>query len=462
MNIGLYVVAALLSADPWATARANPQRSGCGDGSTVPAAVRVVWVYRSQDHFVAPLVPTEKHLIATGLGAFNVARIVALPLDGKPEPAWVKTTPALKLPVVSAPASGAGLLVFGDGMHQTDGAILHAIRPDDGLPFWQRPVPGTLVHLEGTPTLSREHAWIGGGAAGVICVNLTKATLDGQPRDLPAIRAAIDAKWKQLLARYESEKKTDPDFAVPPSEDQLPKAEPLPLWQQGAGRWHVDAPVNVVGDRVLVASAFLDKERVGDRALHCLDASDGSPRWRQPLAINPWGGPSVAGDVVVVAGSSIGYDPQRLKGAKGDIAAFDLATGRPLWRKDVTGGILGSVALAEGRAVACATDGRVRAFDLATGERRWIYDAQAPLFAAPAVSAGVVVAADLAGRVHAVDLKSGRAIWTFDLGRDPAVAAPGMVYGGPIVHGGRIYLATCNLDGPHARKPTVVVCLGGK
>jgi outer membrane protein assembly factor BamB len=42
------------------------------------------------------------------------------------------------------------------------------------------------------------------------------------------------------------------------------------------------------------------------------------------------------------------------------------------------------------------------------------------------------------------------------------VKAPGMIYGGPVLHGGRLFVATCNLDGPNAGKPTVVVCIGDK
>ena len=43
-----------------------------------------------------------------------------------------------------------------------------------------------------------------------------------------------------------------------------------------------------------------------------------------------------------------------------------------------------------------------------------------------------------------------------------AVIRPGMVYGGPVVHRGRLYLATCNLAGEFANKPTAVVCIGEK
>src|SRR5262249_38430633 len=155
------------------------------------------------------------------------------------------------------------------------------------------------------------------------------------------------------------------DFAVPPNDDQLPKPAPRRIWQQGQGKWHVDAPVCVAGNRVLVASAFLDKERVGDRALYCLDGATGAVRWRASLPIKPWGGPAVSGNTVIVSGSSIGYDLKVLNVAKGDVAAFDLETGKARWRKELPGGVLSCVALAGNLAIATATDGNVRAFDLA-------------------------------------------------------------------------------------------------
>jgi outer membrane protein assembly factor BamB len=143
------------------------------------------------------------------------------------------------------------------------------------------------------------------------------------------------------------------------------------------------------------------------------------------------------------------------------VAALDLASGREKWRKEVPAGVVSCVALTADQAVATATDGKVRAFDLQTGERRWIYDARAPFFAPPAVAGDLVYAGDLRGVVHAVDALSGAARWTLDLGAEP-VKAPGMIYGGPAVHGGRLYVATCNLEGPFAGKPTAVACIGDK
>lgn len=460
----LLAASAAPAVEPWATFRGNPQRTGNTDGKPGPATPSVLWVYKSQDHFVASPVPAGENMIFSALGAFNRPVMIALPTKPKSvvEPVWTRSAPLLKLPTVSSPALADGMLIFGDGMHQTDGAVLYSLPAGGGFPFWQLSVPGTLVHLEGSPAVSNKRVFIGGGAAGVLCVQADKASIDGKEYDAAGVAKLQADKWKELEAKYLEDKKKDPDFAMAPSEDQLHKATPKVVWQKGKEKWHVDAPVNVVGDKVIVASAFLDKEKVGDRAVFCLKADTGEEVWRAALGVNPWGGPSVEGDTVVVTGSSIPYDPKLLKGAKGEVAAFDLAKGTPKWKKEVPGGVLGCAAIANGLAVFSCTDGKVRAFALKDGERRVLYDAKTPLFAPPAVVGDVAYAADLKGVVHAIDLKSGAAKWVLDLGADAATKAPGMVYGGIAVQDGKLFLATCNLDGPAARQPTVVVCIGAK
>jgi outer membrane protein assembly factor BamB len=120
------------------------------------------------------------------------------------------------------------------------------------------------------------------------------------------------------------------------------------------------------------------------------------------------------------------------------------------------------VALTKESALATATDGRVRAYDLKDGRLRWFYNAGAGLFAPVAVAGDTAYAADLKGVVHALNARTGAKRWVLDLGRDPAVQAPGMVYAGPVLHGGRLYVATCNLAGEFVNRPTAVVCIGEK
>src|SRR5262249_30885403 len=296
-----YVVSFTHGAEPWATYRGNPERTGCTDGKAGPAAPKVLWALPSQDHFIAAPVPSADRVFVSGLGAFNASTFRALATDPKAagRVAWSKPAPFLRLPTVSSPAVVDGKLVFGDGMHQTDGATLHCLRADNGLPLWQLAVPGTLVHLEGSPTVEKGRVYLGGGAAGVLCVDMNRVTLDGKEMDLPAIQKILGAKWAELVKKYEEDVKKDPDFAVKPTDAQLPKPSPVKLWEQGKEKWHVDAPVAVAGDLVLAASAYLDHEKVGDRALFGLDAKTGDVKWRTPLALNPWGGPTVSGDAVI-------------------------------------------------------------------------------------------------------------------------------------------------------------------
>lgn len=463
-SVSLCLCGSIFAAEPWATYRGNPARTGHTDGQPGPAAPAVAWVVKSQDHFVASPVPLGETVYVAGLGGFNrpTASVFPLKAAGEPKPVWTRSAPYLRLASVSSPAAAGNLLVFGDGMHQDSGGVLHCLTADTGRPVWQLPMPGDLVHLEGAPTIAGGKVYIGGGAAGAVCVELGKATLGGKELSVPEILKLQDARWKELQAKYEADKKKDPTFAVPPDEDALYKPAPKVVWKKGERKWHVDAPVCVAGDRVLVATSYLDKERAGERALYCLSAATGDELWHAPLKLNPWGGAAVAGDTVVVTGSSVGYYYQQLKGAKGDVTALDLATGKEKWRKEVPGGVVGCAAVADGLAVVTATDGKVRAYSLADGERRWLFDAKGPYFAPPAVAGGVVYAGDLGGVVTALGLADGRPRWKLDLGRDPAVQSPGMIYGGPVVHGGRLVVVTCNLEGPSARKPTCVVCVGGK
>jgi outer membrane protein assembly factor BamB len=462
----LLVLPATTAADPgpWATYRGNPQRTANTDNKPGPDSPKVLWVVKSQDHYVASPVPVGANVYLSALGAFNRPTVNLFPINGmgEPKPAWTRSAPYLRLASVSSPAVSGNLVVFGDGMHQDSGGMLHCLTADTGRPVWQLALPGDLIHLEGAPTIADGQVFMGGGAAGIFAVDLNKATLDGKEVSPDEVAKLQDVRWKELQAKYEEAKKKDPDFAVPPNEDQLLKPAPKSLWTKGAKKWHVDAPVNVKGESVLVCTSFLEEEKVGERALYCLNRANGETKWTQPLKLNPWGGASVSGKTVIVTGSNVGYYYTKLKGAKGDLSAFDLATGNPLWRKEIPGGVVGCASISGDLVICTATDGKVRAFALSDGERRWIYDPKTPLFAPPCVSGNVVYVGDLQGVIHAIELATGAAKWKLDLGTDPMVKSPGMVYGGVVVHDGKLFVATCNLEGPLARKPTAVVCIGNK
>jgi outer membrane protein assembly factor BamB len=449
----------------WSTHRGNPQRTGADD-LPGPKKPRVLWVHKSPDHAIAPLVPGANAVFASTLGGFNAPSFQAFSQEpaGDKQLRWGKAAPLLRQPIAGAPAVVHGhteMLVFGDGFHTAEGASLYCLRAADGFPLWQLPVAGKLVHFEGTPTFSAGRLYLGGGSAGVLCLEPGRVSFEGKEQDLPQAQAALEQRWQDLLAKYEVEKKKDPQFALPPDEAQLPRPAPKRVWQQGQDRWHIDAPVAVAEEWVLAASAFLDDEKLGERALFCLKAGDGTVRWKTPLQYNPWAGPTV-GPYVVVGCSSICIDPKTAAGAKGEVVAVEFDTGTVKWRKELPGGVLSAVAVKGGLAVFTATDGKVRAWDACTGRERWAYDAQAPFLAGPAVTDKTVYAADLKGVVHALNLADGKKEWTLDLAADPATRTTGMVYGSPMVHHGRLYLATGNLGNTRGPTANVVVCIGDR
>jgi outer membrane protein assembly factor BamB len=447
----------------WPTARGNAQRTGNIDGFPGPKAPKVLWVYKAQEHYVASPAAGAKAIYLGGVGTYGTGMFHAVATGSQvPERVlWSKAAPFITRPTVCSPAVMEGLVVFGDGMHQTDDAVLYCVRADDGLPVWQLPVPGKLVHLEAAPTIDNGRVYVCGGDAGVLCVDLKRVTLDGREQDIAAVIPFMAKRWGELLAKYEQEKKKDPLLAIPPSEDALPKPVGKLRWQQGQGKWHIDAPPVVAGDQLLAASAYLDDEKVGKRSLLCLKAADGSVVWEAPLGINPWAGPTLAGNLVLVGCSNIRFDKKLLDKAQGEVVAIDLSNGQVRWRHGVRGGVLSPIAVKGNLAVYTSTEGKIVALNCADGRQVWAYDAKRPFFAGPAIAGQTVYAADLNAAVHAVGLGDGKAQWTLDVAADPAVQARGMVFGSPVVHGGDLYLATCNLEG-EADQPTVIVCLSDK
>src|SRR5688572_23452544 len=102
--------AAAQSIEPWATYRGNPQRTGSTDGKAGPAAPKILWAMKSEDHYIASPVPDGDRLYVSGLGAFNLGVFSCLSTEAHPKERtlWTKSTPFLKLPSVSSPSLFGG------------------------------------------------------------------------------------------------------------------------------------------------------------------------------------------------------------------------------------------------------------------------------------------------------------------------------------------------------------------
>ena len=371
----------LWSVTPGQRSRGRPfaltvARTGNSDGSRDRRSAAVLWVYKSQENFVAAPVPAMDVSSWPASAASTCRRCSASTTTPKRRTRRLEQGRAVSEAADGQPpAVFDGKLVFGDGMHQTDGALLHCLRrkgPARVAVARAGHASFTLKARRPLPTAMSTSV----AERPASCVSISsRVTLDGKEMKLPAVRNFLDARWKQLQAKYEEDKKKDPCFAVPPSEDQLPKPAPVKLWQVGQ-KWHVDAPVAVVGGRVLVASAFLDKEKEGDCALYCLDAASGKEKWRAPSsstrgAGRPW--PATSSSSVAAASVTTST---RSRGRRAN-----------WWRSTSPAARRSGASRLQGRHSRLrGPDGGRRyrhgdrrqgaPFELATGNRRWIYDAK--------------------------------------------------------------------------------------
>ena len=258
LTLGLLVLAhsSVSAQGDWPTHRGNSERTGNIDALPGPKKPKVAWVYKSAQHYVASPVAGEKLIYLSGFGASNtgVFNAVAVQNDASERLVWSKTAPYIKRPTVCAPAVVDGLAVFGDGVHRTDNATVYCVKADNGSPVWQFPVSGKLARIVGSPTVSNGRVFVGAGRAGVLCLDLEHVAQKGK--------------------------------------DELPK--PRLLWQRGKDNFHVDAPLAVSpgGQYVIVASSYLNEEKVGRRGVLCLEGANGSVRWEVILDVNPSAGPT--------------------------------------------------------------------------------------------------------------------------------------------------------------------------
>ena len=412
--------------EPWATYRGNPQRTGNTDGKAGRGA-EVAWVHKSKDHFIAAPVPIGDRLFVSGLApSTSHFRLLTAPkakerldeVDAVPEAADGQL----------ARASSAASSSSATACTRPTAPSSTASTRTTGLPLWQLPVPGNLVHLEGSPTVVGGKVYIGGGAAGVLCVDLDKrhARRQGDGR-WPPSRRSIDAKLEGAAGEVRGGEEEGPRLRR--AAERGPAAAGRRrscVWQQGKDKWHVDAPVAVVGDKVLVASAFLDKEKVGDRALFCLDADDRQAccgrtplsstrgaarrcrrhgrRQRQHHRLRPQGAQGRQG-------LRRRLRPGRRQG--------EVAQGRSPAACSSCAALAGRAGGRHARPTARCGPSTWRpasAVDLRRQDRRSSPRSRSPAtWSTPATCKGVV---------HAIDLKTGTAKWTLDLGSRPGDEGP--------------------------------------
>jgi outer membrane protein assembly factor BamB len=150
------------------------------------------------------------------------------------------------------------------------------------------------------------------------------------------------------------------------------------------------------GDRLFAAG------RDGDVA--AFDLKTGRQVWRTKTKLDLTGGTGASADLVVVGS------------ADGLVLALAADNGAERWRSEVGGEILSAPAVAESQVVVRTVDGNLRGLAIADGKEIWSAEQQIPRLTLRGVAAPVI-ARDMAisgfdnGRVLAVNLTDGGTVW---------------------------------------------------
>ena len=172
------------------------------------------------------------------------------------------------------------------------------------------------------------------------------------------------------------------------------------LWSASVGgggeKLRLGLGLATAGDRLFAAG------RDGDVA--AFDLKTGKQLWHTETKLVLTGGTGVGTDVVAVGS------------ADGVVVAIGANDGKERWRHEVKGEILSAPAVAEKEVIIRTVDGTLRALSLADGTELWSAEQQIPRLtlrgtAAPVVARDVAISGFDNGRVLAVNISDGATVW---------------------------------------------------
>lgn len=225
---------------------------------------------------------------------------------------------------------------------------------------------------------------------------------------------------------------------------------------------------SVAIDKVWTASAGDGEKKLGTRqrpavsqgrvyaaaiegGVHAFDLQTGKSIWRYKSddRISAVG----AGDGLVVAGT-----------LDGQLIALDGATGEEKWKAKINSEVIAAPTIGQNNVVVHSNDGRVTAYDHDTGERRWFWSHELPSLTvrggSPVTLApNIVFVGNDDGTLTALSLADGRQMWDLPIGSGEGrteLERMADVDGAPVIDGTTLLATsfkrdTVAIDGPSGR-----------
>ncbi len=111
---------------------------------------------------------------------------------------------------------------------------------------------------------------------------------------------------------------------------------------------------------------------------------------------------------------AMGYGHVYAADADGDIAAYDMTSGKQVWSQETELELAGGIGLGSGLVVVGSIDGDVVTFDAKTGEKKWATKVSSEVLAPPAIGDGHIVVQTVDGKIFALSETDGGQRWFYD------------------------------------------------
>jgi outer membrane protein assembly factor BamB len=99
---------------------------------------------------------------------------------------------------------------------------------------------------------------------------------------------------------------------------------------------------------------------------------------------------------------------------KGNVTAYDLASGKELWQHSVRAPLSGGPGAADGLIIVGSSKGDVIALSAQDGTQRWRIRINSEILSAPAIGNGLVIVRAVDGRLHGLSARDGSENWVVD------------------------------------------------
>jgi outer membrane protein assembly factor BamB len=160
---------------------------------------------------------------------------------------------------------------------------------------------------------------------------------------------------------------------------------------------------------MLAVAACASKDKKAERPVELVEIKSPTVRVQKLWGANVGGGGK---KLRLGLGMATVGDRLFASGREGEVAAFDLRTGKQLWRVDTKLTLAGGTGASAELVAVGSADGQVVVLSAENGAQKWRADVQGEVLSAPAIADGAVIVRTVDGKLRALSVENGSELWT--------------------------------------------------